>query len=150
MPLKIFKPFVDAWAFAKKMFSDAMKAARQYSGVAVEVTAKLKDIVENPLLSIAVGIIPGDVDNEILYLLRKVVPAVAMKMAIAHNILHASDSNSDAVAAIVDYLKTLNPDARVGFWITFAGELNIALADGKISIDEAVILTQLAYKELKK
>lgn len=145
---KIASPFVSAYKWVAKLFSDAMDAARKYSPVAVQVTARLKEIVESPIAGIVVDLIPGNTDNAILAVLRKVIPEVATKMAITHRIIHESETNADAVGGIVEYLKSLHPDARIGFWITFAGELNIALADNKITIDEAVILTQMAYKEL--
>jgi hypothetical protein len=102
------------------------------------------------MADIAVTLIPGELDNAILIRLRRVVPEVTVKMAIAHNIIQSSAVPSEAIAKTVEYLKTLNTTARAAFWVQFAGELNQALADGKITFAEAVALSQLAYVELFK
>jgi len=134
--------------FFATTFSKAFKFLKENSAIAVKVTQILKTSVESPLADIAVTLIPGEVDNEVLYRLRKIIPEVANKVAIAAGIYEAAKANNEAVTAIVNYLKGLNPEGRTKFWVDFAAELNLALADGKITYTEAVILSQMAYKEL--
>lgn len=133
----------------KAIFGKSFDLLRDYSHVAVKVTDTLKFAVESPFADLATNLIPGDVDRIILAKLRKVLPKVALQTAITHGILSANDKNSDAIINIIKYLKTLNPDARSGFWITFAAQINLALADDKLTLSEAVVLSQLAFKELK-
>lgn len=144
---KVFEKIVSS---VKSMFGKGFDSFRQYSHIAVKVTNQLKIAVESPYADLATTLIYSEVDDFILLKLRKVVPKVALKMAIIHGILSTTDKNSDAVANLIEYLKKLNPDARTGFWLTFSGEVNMGLADGKISLSEAVILTQMAFKEMKK
>lgn len=136
--------------FIRTLFDKAYKVAKANSVIAVRVTQMLKTVVESPFMDIVTDIIPIDYDDEILYILRREIPKVAMKVAIFSNIVQESDKSADAVEKIILYLKGLNPQGRLGFWVTFAGELNIALSDGKLTFNESVILTQLAYNELYK
>lgn len=134
----------------KKLFSDLFEILKENSIIAVKITDKLKDIVESNILDFVVdNLIEGQTDNIILDKLRKLVPEVAFKIAVVHGIMKESDSSSESIAKMVEYLKSLNPNARIAFWVMFSGELNLALADGKINLAEAFMLSQLAYNELK-
>lgn len=82
--------------------------------------------------------------------MKVIIPQVALKLAIAHKVLQENAKDSDAVENIVAYLKSLNPEARIGFWIHFTGELNKAMADQEITLSEAISLSQIAYLEFKK
>lgn len=134
----------------KSIFGKGFDLFRDYSYVAVKVTDQLKYVVESPFADLATNLIPSDIDNIILVKLRKALPKVAIQVAITHGILSTHDKNSDAIINIIEYLKKLNPDARAGFWITFSAQINIALSDDKLTLSEAVILAQMAFKEMKK
>lgn len=144
-----FKRLID---FVKNKYQDLFEIFRKNSEVAVKVTHALKNAVENPMVDIVTDIIPGDLDDKIHEKLRLIVPIVAQKIAIAHGILKESETNSNAITAIVDYLKSpeVNVGVRASFWIMFSGELNKALSDDKITLSEAVALAQLVYTEIKK
>lgn len=133
--------------FIKKIFGDSLEYLKRNSATAVKVTEVLKKYVESNIADVAVGLIPGDVDNVILIQLRKIVPEVTIKVALGHNIIQASTIPSEALGKIIEYLKSLGKEGRTAFWISFAAEVNMALADGKLTFTEAVILSQLAYKE---
>lgn len=137
-------------SFFQDLFQDLFSFVKHNSIVAVKVTSELKRFVESPISDFVVTLVPSEVDNSVLEVLRKVVPEVASKIAIFHGIITESDDKAMAATKIIHYLKTINKDARVGFWIEFAGHLNMALSDGKIDFTEAVILSQLAYNDLKK
>lgn len=131
-------------------YSITWDVLRDNSGVAVKVVDSLKNAVESPVADIVTAIIPSDVDDKIKAKLEAVLPVVAEKLAIAYGIIQISDKNTDSVAALIGYLKTINKDARVDFWIRLSGELNVALADGKISLSEAISIAQFVYSEKKK
>lgn len=145
-----FNVFDSIKLFVIKNLSSAFKALRKNSGIAVSITNRIKQIVENPITDIITDLIPGDLDDKIHEKLKVIVPQVAFKLAIAHKILQENETDSKAVENIITYLKTLKPDARIGFWIHFTGELNMAMADQKITLSEAVSLTQMVYLEFKK
>lgn len=137
-------------SFVRRLVGNVFETFREQSHIAVKVTDLLKNAVESPIADAVVALIPGEGDNIILAKLRTIVGPVAKKTAIAHGILQASDTNSDVISSVIDALKELKPELRSYFWVTFSAELNLALADGKISFSEAYILAQLAYLELRK
>lgn len=139
--------FKKLFAKVKELFSDSFDKLRIFSGVAVKVTAIMKEIVENPLLDITVDLTKTTKDNQILNKLKVIVPIVSNKIAVVHGILLVDDKQSDSVAKLLEYLRSISPEARVSFWILISGEVNKALADGKISLAEAVALAQLVYAE---
>jgi len=118
--------------------------------IAVEITTKLKFIVESEALDVAVDLIPGNLDNKILDKIRIILPQVIKRVSLVAGIVSESDSNSEAIQKFIAHLRSLNPEGRKAFWVTFAAEMNIALSDGKLTFAEAVILTQLTYTELIK
>lgn len=122
---------------------------KQHSSVAVNVTQKIKVMVESPVADIVTDIIPTDVDDKIHEKLKVLMPKIAYKVAVAHNILSVSDNHQESITLVIEELKKLNKENRVGFWILFAGELNKALSDDRLTISEAVTLTQLVYSEYK-
>lgn len=136
--------------FFKKIisfFGVTYNKLKKNSDLAVRITNELKKYVENPFVDVAVNITPWAMDNAILITLRKVIPQVAYKVAIAHRILHESANPNEAVGNIITELRNFTKDTKKAFWVQFAAELNIALNDGKISFAEAVILTQMVYIE---
>lgn len=143
----IFKELV---LWIKSKLGKLLDHFKDFAIVAVNVTSKLKSIVESETLDIAVDLIPGNIDNIVLSKIRLVLPLVIKKVSLAAGILEDADSNSDAIKKLILHLKSLNPEGRKAFWVMFAAELNIALSDGKLSFAEAVILTQMVYTEFIK
>jgi len=136
--------------WVKGVLGNLLDHFKNVSKIAVEVTTKLKFIVESEALDVAVDLIPGDVDNKILDKVRTILPIVIKKVSFAAGIASDSDSNSEAIKKFIEHLRSLNPEGRKAFWVTFAAEMNIALSDGKLNFAEAVILTQLTYTEFVK
>jgi spermidine/putrescine-binding protein len=136
--------------FVKKIIGTAFDALKEQSHLAVKITDALKSAVESPIADIVVNLIPGDVDDKILAKLKIIIGPIAEKTALIHGILQESETNSDVVAAVIAKLKEMKPELRANFWVTFSAQLNLALADGKISLAEAYILAQLAFLESRK
>jgi hypothetical protein len=137
------------WRGLKSIFEDSFDFVRKNSKIAVIVTDKLKLAVENKYAPFVVEIIPGEIDNIALDILKKYLPEVSYRIAVIHGLLQENDVKHEALDRIIEHLKTLNKDARVSFWVMFAGELNVALSDGKINLAEGLALSQLMYNELK-
>lgn len=132
----------------KSWFSNSFQFLRNNSELAVKVTAKLKEYVESPMADLAVNLTPTNLDNSGLILLRKYLPQVAFKMAVAHNIMQESANPNQAIGKLIEHLKGLKLEARAAFWVQFAGELNLAFSDEKITFPEAVMLSQMVYIEI--
>lgn len=137
-------------SFVSRILGNAFDKFRDQSHLAVRVTDLLKHAVESPIADVVVTLIPGNVDDVLLAKLRRVIDPVVEKTALVHGILQASNSQSDVVASVIAALVEMKPELRGNFWVTFSAELNLALADGKLSFSEAYILAQLAFLELRK
>lgn len=138
--------------FIEKLFTNVFDKFRLHSELAVTITQNLKNVVENPLLRVTLSIIPGNVGKVLLPLLPKAIELtekIALKVAIANNILSQDITNGDVVSQIVIKLRESYPLIKTKFWQDFGTELIIALADGEISKDEAWSLRELVYQELK-
>jgi hypothetical protein len=134
----------------KKLFMDAFEALKLHSIIAVKITDKLKSAVESEVTEFIIESTNTESDDELLEKAKNLLPKVALKIALIHGIVDESSSSSEVIGKLIDHLKSLHPDARIPFWVLFSGELNMALADGKISLSEAFILAQLAYTEIRK
>lgn len=118
-----------------------------YSKTAVTITQGLKNIVELDLTSDIVKATPMMWDDTALMALKIHVPKVALQIALIHEILEANEA-ADPMQVIIIYLKQLKPEARTDFWIRFSAELTKSLSDNKLTLSEALILSQMAFKEL--
>jgi len=136
--------------FFQKLFSDGFGFLRNNSIIAVKVVNIIKDLVESPLAPIVVDWTKTEVDDVLLPKVKEKVGDIAAKIAITHGILQANDDTSNALEKIVEYLRTINKDARVDYWLVISGKINEALADGKITFAEGIALSQLVYLEDKK
>ena len=136
------------WVSIKGAVSKAFALSRQNSAIAVEVTSLLKTIVESNLVATIVGLTPTKVDDVALVKLRSILPRVFFQISTAHNLLVQFDKGSDALGAFIEHLKVLHPEGRKTFWVSFAGELNVALSDGELSFAEGVKLSQELFEEL--
>lgn len=134
----------------KKLTGKAFALLRDNAALAVEVTARLKAIVESGAAATAVQLIPGNADDAALATLKKVLPIVADKLALVFGAVNDNAKNADAVEAIINRLKELEPSLRGSFYLAFSAELNAALSDGKINLAEAAALAQMIYAEMKE
>ncbi len=137
-------------SFFQNLFDKEFAFLKKNSYIAVEVTNALKGIVQSPVADMITALIPGEADDLVKAKLRIVLPKVAAHVAMAHGILQASSKHNEMLAGIVEYVKTLNPNAQTLFWIEFSGHVNLALADGKVSFAEAITLAQYVFAEQKQ
>jgi hypothetical protein len=135
--------------FLKRTTGKAFALLRDNAALAVEVTARLKAIVESDAAGTVVELIPGKADDVALAALRKVLPIISKKLAVIFGALKENDKNADAVEAIINRLKELEPSLRGSFYLAFSAELSAALSDGKLSLAEAAALAQMVYAEMK-
>lgn len=133
----------------KKLTGKTFALLRDNAALAVEVTARLKAIVESNAAATAVQLIPGNADDVALAALKSVLPMVSQKLSVVFGVLGETDRNADAVEAIVIKLRELSPSLRGSIYLAFSAELNAALSDGKLSLAEAAALAQMVYTEMK-
>jgi hypothetical protein len=116
---------------------------------AVTIVEGLKKLLDTNIPDIITMLIPGSKDDMLVAYLRDIVPPILEKTIIALNIVKSNNQKSKIIEKGLEYLKGATKDQKALFYTTFAAELNIALSDGKISFGEAIILSQLVYREIK-
>jgi hypothetical protein len=132
----------------KRQFKQGYDAAKKHSHVAVKVTDGLRKVVASPVADLITALIPGDLDEEIKYKLRKELPGVAAKVAIAHNILQAEEDPTLALGKIREYIASLGVDAQKSWWVDFSAHVMEVFSDGDVTWSELIIITQKAYDEI--
>jgi hypothetical protein len=133
--------------FFDRLFDGIFKGMKTYAGVAVEVTQKLKEIIESGLPQVITALTPGTADDELVRKVALLAPQVMEKILIGEGLIVGAESPSDAFYKITNHIRSLIPSARVKFWMLFSGELTAALSDGKLTLAEATGLAQLVYAE---
>lgn len=122
---------------------------RDHAQQAVTIVENLKMVLNSPVADLITILIPGSKDDMLVAYLRNIVPPVLEKTIIALNIVKSNNSKSKIIEKGIEYLKGATKEQKALFYTTFAAELNIALSDGKITFGEAVILSQLVYRQIK-
>jgi hypothetical protein len=134
----------------KRKFKQGYDAAKKHSHVAVKVTDGLRKVVASPVADLLTAIIPGDLDNELKFKLRQELPKIAAKVAIAHNILQATEDPTLALSRIREYIASLGEIGQRAWWVDFSAHVMEAISDGDLSWDELQRITQKAYAEIHK
>jgi hypothetical protein len=130
-----------------KVVGITLNAFREHADLAVSITERIKVILDSPIVDVITFIIPGDVDDNIVRNLRVILPIIFRKVALANNIIKENEFPTDIINEVLIYLKDVDKYKKSLFWILFSAELNRSLADGKITLNEAIILSQLVYNE---
>lgn len=146
MPIRIGH-WVRGWRldkFFKRMFSKINEEAKQLLPVVTEVTNKVKALVGSPIADVVTAIIPGDIDDKIKEKLREKLPMIVAKLQLASAVVGIEDIN-EQLRAILDLLHVSPEDRKKRFFKEFAYTALEALADGKLTMDEAAHLMQMYY-----
>ena len=116
---------------------------------AIKVTTALKTITDADKSDI-VGHLAGAGGPVVEDKIREVLPAVISNLQIAQAFLNSKPSTSDLIKKVVSVGTSLTGDARTAFLIEFSGLLVTEIADGKLTVQESILLTQNLYAELNK
>ena len=143
---KIFK-FLFGWI--GKLFASAGSFAEKVLPIVIGVTNTLKYKVDSPVADILVAITPTGIDDAVLAKIRAVLPKVVEKTALAQKWLAMSKdmTTNELLQAILGELKNSSNDEWQKFWAEFSGMFLYYMADGKLTVGEAIALAQWYYNE---
>jgi hypothetical protein len=116
---------------------------------AIKVTSALKSITDVDGLDI-IGHLAGAGGPVAEDKIRSVLPTVIADLQIAQAFLDSKPSSDDLIKKVVSVGIGLTGDARTAFLIEFSGQLATKIADGKLTVQESILLTQNLYAELNK
>lgn len=153
--MKIKKLFAKIVAFMKKLFSKAEDIVEEVIPVAVEAVNVAKKVVEGTggdvIEFIAVTALPGSADNikKLRAKLVEVLPVVLLQLRMVDTIADIENPN-EKFKAIIIWINNLGYKERSEKYTDFAAMLAEAMADGKLTFDEAWHLAKNLYDSLKK
>lgn len=132
-----------------KLFASAGSFAEKVLPTVISVTNALKYTVDNPVTDILVKITPTQVDDAILAKIRAVLPKVVERTALAQKwvAIHDKMTTEELLRAILADLKNSSNEDWQKFWAEFSGMFLYYMADGKLTVGEAIALAQWYYNE---
>lgn len=133
------------FSWIKKLFSSVSTIAEKYVRPAIQIVEAIKKAVDSPVMPVITALIPGNIDDVVLYRLKKALPTVLQRLRIADECAKQTDPLQVIICAIKN-LKDYEPDARAATYHSIATLLSVYLSDGKLTWSEAVHLTEYIYK----
>jgi fatty acid-binding protein DegV len=130
----------------ERVTGKAIEIMRPNAKAAYTLVNAIKKIVESPALSAIVLLTKTKADDAALAAARAILPQIAEKLLVA-DIIMSHPTPSQIIEALIDYLRKQNKDVRAAFYIVLAGKINEALADGKMTLAEAVSIGQIIFEE---
>lgn len=134
----------------KNFFTKSFDFLEINAAKAVKIVDAVKAAVNNPLIDMVTSLTLTPVDNMAVATVRHYVAKVAEQMLIAEKIIGINKTEAQILKELTKYLADKSPDARAKFYVELAGELAVILSDGKITLSEAISLTQLVFSQQKK
>lgn len=153
MKIKAF--FAKVVAFVKNLFSKAEDIVEEVIPVAVKAVNVAKEVVEGTagdvIEFIAVTALPGSAENikKLRAKLVEVLPVVLLQLQMVDAIADIEDPN-EKFKAIIVWINNLDYVKRSEKYSDFAAMLAEAMADGKLTFEEAWHLAKNLYDGSKK
>lgn len=135
---KIFKAI-------SNLFNEAVHEVRDIAlPIAINAVNALKTIVDfdSPDL---LGSIIGNVGVKVEEILRRELPKILIELKLVSSVVNAGDSNEIIKAALKE-LQLSSDAAKNAFYHSISAMLATALADGKLTWSEAVVLVEYYFK----
>lgn len=130
--------------FLRKLFARARVLAETVIPVGIDVVENLKLLLDSPITPLITTLIPGQVDDVIAEKIREALPKILLNLKIADECTKMQ-SNDAIIQCAIKHLKAYHPTARKAYYLNIASMLSEALADGKLTWSEIVLLTQYTY-----
>lgn len=103
-----------AFTWVKNLLAGITAKQSAIAAIVVSVLKNIDTIVLNPGLDILTALIPGDIDNEIVSLLRTWIPKILAEVVGAETCLANEDLNAQ-LACIIEQIQTSGSDANVSY-----------------------------------
>lgn len=137
---KIIKAIASIFTSAEKEVQKVIIPA------AIAVTNFIKGISVLDTTDI-IGSIAGAAGKAFEDKLRTALPGIVANLQLAQAFLDSNPTPEELVTKVLTAAKNLTGDTRINFLIELTGLITKALADGKITVAEAVIISQAVYHD---
>ena len=132
-----------------KQLNNSYEWLRPRAVAATKVVNDIKNGIFN-VADVVVAITPTTADDEFVRKAKAAAEKVIQRMAAVEGLVTGSEKLEDAIEAFAKYLAGKSSEAKAKFWIELAGKIVEVLADGRVTLAEAVALAQIVYSEIKK
>lgn len=136
------------WAGIKKAFEGLVPELKKAVTAGVEITDKLKALIDGPIDDMLVALIPGDFDDKIRAKLQEELPKILVKLKLAESCLAETDPNK-IVECALNTLRDMTSEDRKPFLHSFAILTAQVIADGKLTWSDGVFILQWLFKHKK-
>jgi len=133
------------WAEVKGLFNNISPELKTAIHVGVIVTENIKSFVDSPAADVLTAIIPGDLDNELITLLRAKLPGILTELKLADS-CGSLTVPSEITACAVKVLQGLSGDVSSAFLHSLSILVAQVAADGKLSWSDGVYLLEWYYQ----
>lgn len=131
--------------YFRDAFGKARKVAQDVIPVGIEVVEQIKLVMDSPIAPIVTALIPGQVDDLVAAKIKEYLPDILLKLKIAGECAQKK-TNDEVIQCALAHLREYHPTARKAYFLNIASMLSAALADGKLSWAEIVMITQYTYE----
>jgi hypothetical protein len=143
---KFFKRlFSGIGTFFRDLFGRARKVAEEVIPVGIEVVENIKVVMDSPVPTLLTMLIPGQVDDVIAAKIKELLPTILLNLKIADECAK-KQSNDEIIQCAIAHLRNYHPNAQKAYFLNIASMLSAALADGKLTWAEIVMITQYTYE----
>lgn len=139
--------FQRIFGFVESVWDKIFNQFFRDGNAAVIAVNTLKKALEGNAADFIVSITPTSADNiALVWAKTHILPAIEAWMQ-SRKLVAEGATREEVVHHLLDYISSVTEDVKVDFLVRIAGDLAVYLSDGKLSIGEAIQLTQRIFKE---
>lgn len=143
------KLWIKITSWLQGVFSDSFSWLEVNAGYAIQAVNVVKDVINSPIATVLVSLTPTTADDVILAAAKRYVSRAAAELLVVYGILKGSENPEQVLRKLTEYVSGLTPDQKAVFYVQLSGKVMQILADGKITLAEAISLTQFVYANKK-
>jgi hypothetical protein len=132
------------WDAVRKFFGSIGEEAKQVIVVAHDIVENIKAFVYSPGMDVLTAIIPTDIDNKIVDVLRAALPRILTSLTNVDEVLNM-DKDKELAAAIYR-INEAPEEVRKVFYHGLASLITELVSDGELSWSDSVAIQEYYYK----
>ena len=138
--------------FVRELFSDIVQLLERKAPVAVNVTQKVKTVIEkhDGKIEWLTQQTATTRDDEAYYFIKHKLPKVAKEIAIIDGLVDKDTSDEEALQIYMDYLLSKKKESRAKEFIFLSAQILGMIIGQKAPLDLLVLVTQKAYRLIFK
>lgn len=155
--MKLKKFLARIWAFVAMLWKQVDAFVEKIAPVAIKVVDQIKSINESTtgdvIELIITSVIPGGADDKIIRAVRaklkKILPKILLGMNMSESIAKIKDPN-EQLKAIVLAINMSSDEQKNAHYHTLCVQVLNALADGKLTWSESILIAEYYYTNIHK